>query len=48
MEIVYVYQRQRKHYGRHPKFGDLASDTLFENRPNPQLLSEEYVLFCLS
>ena len=35
MEIVYVYQKQRKEFGRACKFGDLQADTLAETVPNP-------------
>jgi len=35
MEIVYVYQKQRKDFGRAPKFSDVEPDTLDETVPNP-------------
>ena len=35
MEIVYVYQKHRKDFGRAPKFSDVDSDTLDETVPNP-------------
>jgi hypothetical protein len=38
MEIVYVYQKLRKDFGRAPKFTDLHSDILFEIMPNPEMM----------
>jgi hypothetical protein len=38
MEIVYVYQRLRKEFGRAPKFTDVHSDILFEIMPNPEMM----------
>lgn len=35
MEIVYVYQKPHKEFGRACKFGDLHADTLAETVPNP-------------
>jgi hypothetical protein len=35
MEIVYVYSKQRKEFGRAAKFVDLHADTLAETVPNP-------------
>jgi len=40
MEIVYVYQKLRKDFGRAPKFTDLHSDILFEIMPNPEMMGE--------
>jgi dynein intermediate chain 2, axonemal len=42
MEIVFVYQRLRKDFGRAPKFHDLPADILAETMPNPDL-KDEYV-----
>ena len=38
MEIVYVYQRLRKDFGRAPKFTDVNPDVLFEIMPNPEMM----------
>jgi len=38
MEIVYVYQRLRKEFGRAPKFTDTAADLSFEIMPNPEMM----------
>jgi hypothetical protein len=38
MEIVYVYQRLRKDFGRAPKFTEMPCDTLFDIMPNPEML----------
>ena len=40
MEIVYVYQKLRKDFGRAPKFTDLPADTLSETLPNPDMMME--------
>ena len=40
MEIVFVYQRLRKEFGRAPKFTDFPSDVLAETMPNPDMLAE--------
>jgi len=40
MEIVFVYQRLRKDFGRAPKFVDVPSDVLAETMPNPDMLAE--------
>lgn len=40
MEIVFVYPRLRKDFGRAPKFNDLPSDVLSETLPNPEMLGE--------
>ncbi len=42
MEIVFVYQRLRKDFGRAPKFHDLPADILAETMPNPDL-KDDYV-----
>ena len=39
MEIVYVYQRLRKDFGRAPKFGDVEAETISETVPNPDQVS---------
>ena len=39
MEIVYVYQKQRKEFGRAPKFVDVEPETLSETVPNPDLVN---------
>ena len=38
MEIVYVYQKLRKDFGRAPKFTDLHADIVFEIMPNPEMM----------
>ena len=38
MEIVYVYQRLRKDFGRATKFTDVNPDVLFEIMPNPEMM----------
>jgi hypothetical protein len=35
MEILYVYSKQRKEFGRAAKFVDLNADILAETVPNP-------------
>ena len=40
MEIVFVYQRLRKEFGRAPKFMDFPSDVMAETMPNPDMLAE--------
>jgi dynein intermediate chain 2 len=42
MEIVFVYQRLRKEFGRAPKFHDMPADILAETMPNPDL-KDDYV-----
>ena len=47
MEIVYVYQKQRKEFGRAPKFVDVEPETLSETVPNPDLvISHECLWTC--
>jgi hypothetical protein len=38
MEIVYVYQKLRKDFGRAPKFTDFHADIVFEIMPNPEMM----------
>mmetsp|Transcript_27129 Transcript_27129/g.55272 ORF Transcript_27129/g.55272 Transcript_27129/m.55272 type:complete len:571 (-) Transcript_27129:175-1887(-) len=40
MEIVLVYQKLRKDFGRAPKFNDMPADVLSELMPNPDGLAE--------
>ena len=42
MEIVYVYQKLRKDFGRAPKFHDMPADIPagMETMPNPDLKDE--------
>jgi hypothetical protein len=40
MEIVFVYPRLRRDFGRAPKFQDIAPDILSESLPNPEMLGE--------
>ena len=40
MEIVFVYPRLRKDFGRPPKFQDMTADILSESLPNPEMLGE--------
>jgi dynein intermediate chain 2, axonemal len=42
MEIVFVYQRLRKDFGRAPKFQDVPAETLEEMIPNPDA-KDDYV-----
>jgi hypothetical protein len=35
MEIVYVYQKQRKEFGRAIKFTDAPAEEVYETVPNP-------------
>jgi dynein intermediate chain 2 len=38
MEIVYVYQRQRREFGRHPTFSDRLAEISTDVAPEPQYL----------
>lgn len=40
MDIVFVYPRLRKDFGRAPKFQDVSPDILSESLPNPEMLGE--------
>mmetsp|Transcript_30238 Transcript_30238/g.59057 ORF Transcript_30238/g.59057 Transcript_30238/m.59057 type:complete len:567 (+) Transcript_30238:151-1851(+) len=40
MEIVFVYPRLRKDFGRAPKFNDMPADVFSETLPNPEMLGE--------